>query len=158
MQDNKQFRASENNKTTVFHFKPSGSHFTETLSDKYPVSRPIQGVYFPGFPTLEKRRRKKNAPNQSSPSPNVRRDKLSRSGNPLTLTFFVSQQNLGFEVREVVHWMRVEILCKTEVVSRPGLRWQLHSCKKRENHRFEIKLKILESTTKSLFGPGLSSC
>ena len=48
-----------------------GSHFTSS---------------FVGFPTLEKRRRK-DAPNLSSPSPNVRRDKISRSGEPLTLTY-----------------------------------------------------------------------
>ena len=41
---------------------------------------------FVGFPTLEKRRRK-DAPNLSSPSPNVRRDKISRSGEPLTLIY-----------------------------------------------------------------------
>ena len=83
-QDNKQFRTSENYKQTAFHVKPSGIHFTETLSDKHPMSRPIQGAYFLGFPTLEKCRRK-DAPNLSSPSPNVLRDKISHSGEPLSL-------------------------------------------------------------------------
>ena len=89
-QDIKKCRTSENNQKPPVHFKPSGIHFTETLSDKYSMSRPIQEAYFLGFPTLEKRRRK-NAPYLSSPSPNVRRDKISRSGEPLTLTIRLIQ-------------------------------------------------------------------
>ena len=84
-QDNKKFRTSGKWQKPLFHFKPSGIHFTETLSDKYPMSRPIQGAYFLGFPTFVRRRRK-DAQILSSPSPNVRRDKISRSGKPLTLT------------------------------------------------------------------------
>ena len=77
-------RTSENNKKTIFHFKPSGIHFTETLSDKYPMSRPIQGAYFRGFPTLENlagRRRRKDAQIWPAPVPTCAGIKYPVRGN-----------------------------------------------------------------------------
>ena len=49
------------------------------------------------------RRRRKNSPNLSSPSPNVRRDKISRSGEPLTLIFLggcwgILQYSLKYQI------------------------------------------------------------
>ena len=69
----------------LFHFKPSGIHFTETLSDKYPMSRPIQGAYFLGFPTLENlagRRRRKDAQIWPAPVPTCAGIKYPVRGNP----------------------------------------------------------------------------
>ena len=68
----------------LFQLEPSGTCFKETLLRQVPHVGTHLTSSFVGFPTLEKRRRK-DAPNLSSPSPNVRRDKISRSGEPLTL-------------------------------------------------------------------------
>ena len=67
---------------------------------------------FVGFPTLEKRRRK-DAPNLSSPSPNVRRDKISRSGEPLTLILYQSINIANL-------YSLFEGVCLTHVILTPG--------------------------------------
>ena len=85
MSGQQQVRTSENNNKTIFHFKPSGIHFTVTLSDKYPMSRPIQGAYFLGFPTLENlagRRRRKDAQIWPAPAPTCAGIKYPVRGTP----------------------------------------------------------------------------
>ena len=79
----KSFR--ENNQTNLFSILSLlGVILQRLCSRQVPHVGSIQGAYFLGFPTFVRRRRK-NSPNLSSPSPNVRRDKISRSGKPLTL-------------------------------------------------------------------------
>ena len=74
-------------KTLFFNWSPLGLVLKRLCYRQVPHVGSHWTSSFVGFPTLEKRRRK-DAPNLSSPNPNVRRDKiLSRSGEPLTLTF-----------------------------------------------------------------------
>ena len=49
----------------------------------------------------------------------------------------------GFGIWDWSHWIRVEIACKSAVVSRPELPRQPRSCKKCENQRFEMKFNIV---------------
>ena len=83
-QDIKQFPTPGNNKKHLFHVKPSGSHFTETLLQTSTPCRLHPGSLYPGISDLCTAPAE-GRPNPVQPQPNVRRDKISRSGKTLTL-------------------------------------------------------------------------
>ena len=62
-QDNNKFRTSENNQKHLFHFKPSGIYFTETLFQTGTPCRATFYFFFRGFPDLGK------APAEGRPKP-----------------------------------------------------------------------------------------
>ena len=84
-QDNKKVSGKHNKKNIFSILSLLGVILQRLCSRQAPHVGSIQVAYILGFPTFVRRRRK-NSPNLSSPSPNVRRDKISRSGEPLTLT------------------------------------------------------------------------
>ena len=91
-QDTEEVSGKNNQKNLFSILSLLGVILQRLCSRQVPHVGSIQVAYILGFPTFVRRRRK-NSPNLSSPSPNVRRDKISRSGNPLTL--ILSLRTLG---------------------------------------------------------------
>ena len=85
-QDTEKVSGKNNQKNLFSILSLLGVILQRLCSRQVPHVGSIQVAYILGFPTFVRRRRK-NSPNLSSPSPNVRRDKISRSGKPLTLIY-----------------------------------------------------------------------
>ena len=86
------------------------------------------------------RRRRNNFPNLASPSPNVRRDKISRSGKPLTLIYIYIYRNIYIYMLDYsgLYWIILifQVWCQVVLANR-NFFWSLHFSEKRRATQFQ---------------------